>query len=200
MAGTDTPGRLTREQMIAALGAALHQIDGDYCAEETWGHVKAVYDSLAAEGETPPDDHARTVRSIAAMLGWGNVPPRETLERDIAAPKARAQPSGETPPPAPDMLRQMRDLCVRMIGLDACVEHPCPLCTDAQAMIDHIDTLPAPVAGEGEAARPSEMPDKTPCADCGHWRCGHDAGACVGWGLPSSSVPCSCREFVEPVR
>lgn len=33
----------------------------------------------------------RTVASIAAMLGWGNVPPRETLERDINALKARAQ-------------------------------------------------------------------------------------------------------------
>lgn len=33
----------------------------------------------------------RTVRSMSAMLGWMNVPPRETLEADIRALKARAQ-------------------------------------------------------------------------------------------------------------
>lgn len=32
--------------------------------------------------------------SVAMMLGWGNVPPRETLERDIGALKARAQSGG----------------------------------------------------------------------------------------------------------
>lgn len=46
----------------------------------------------------------RTLQSIAAMLGWENMPPRETLEREIAALKARAlagavshpQPEGKT--------------------------------------------------------------------------------------------------------
>jgi hypothetical protein len=32
----------------------------------------------------------RTVRSIAAMLGWENVPPQDTIEREINALKARA--------------------------------------------------------------------------------------------------------------
>lgn len=32
----------------------------------------------------------RTVQSIAKMLGWDNVPPRDTLERSIAALKVRA--------------------------------------------------------------------------------------------------------------
>ena len=36
------------------------------------------------------DEAERTLKSLATMLGWGNVPPRETLERDIAALKARA--------------------------------------------------------------------------------------------------------------
>jgi len=39
---------------------------------------------------TPPETAERTLASIAAMLGWGNVPPRETLEREIAALKHRA--------------------------------------------------------------------------------------------------------------
>jgi len=33
------------------------------------------------------------IKSIATMLGWGNVPPRETLERDINALKASARNS-----------------------------------------------------------------------------------------------------------
>lgn len=32
----------------------------------------------------------RAIKSVATMLGWGNVPPQETLERDINALKARA--------------------------------------------------------------------------------------------------------------
>jgi hypothetical protein len=32
-----------------------------------------------------------TVASIAMMLGWGNIPPRDTLERDINTLKARAR-------------------------------------------------------------------------------------------------------------
>ena len=43
-----------------------------------------------------PESAERTLRSIATMLGWGNVPPRETLERNIAALKARA--SSSAPP------------------------------------------------------------------------------------------------------
>lgn len=39
---------------------------------------------------TPPETAERTLASIAAMLGWENVPPRETLEREIAALKHRA--------------------------------------------------------------------------------------------------------------
>jgi hypothetical protein len=38
----------------------------------------------------------RTIASIAAMLGWMNVPPRETLEADIRALKARVQASAAT--------------------------------------------------------------------------------------------------------
>lgn len=30
------------------------------------------------------DQEARTVKSLATMLGWGNVPPRETLERSVS--------------------------------------------------------------------------------------------------------------------
>ena len=44
------------------------------------------------------DTARRTLRSISAMLGWVNTPPRETLERDIAALKARAAASPGVPP------------------------------------------------------------------------------------------------------
>lgn len=35
------------------------------------------------------DEAQRTVRSMATMLGWANVPPRETLERTISSDRAR---------------------------------------------------------------------------------------------------------------
>ena len=33
----------------------------------------------------------RAVKSLAVMLGWGNVPPRESLEANLRALKARAE-------------------------------------------------------------------------------------------------------------
>jgi hypothetical protein len=36
-------------------------------------------------------DHERTVKSIAVMLGWMNVPPRSSLEANVAALKSRAE-------------------------------------------------------------------------------------------------------------
>lgn len=50
-----------------------------------------------AEDEPRRDDAQRTVESIAMMLGWMNVPPRETLEADIRALKARAQLASPSP-------------------------------------------------------------------------------------------------------
>ena len=47
--------------------------------------LREAADQLAATREAE-----RTVASIAAMLGWMNVPPRDTLEADIRALKARA--------------------------------------------------------------------------------------------------------------
>ncbi len=44
-----------------------------------------------------PTEAERTGRSISMMLGWANVPPRETLEMDIRALKARAQATSEAP-------------------------------------------------------------------------------------------------------
>jgi chromosome segregation ATPase len=36
-------------------------------------------------------ENERTVRSLAAMLGWENTPPRETLERSLSALRSRWQ-------------------------------------------------------------------------------------------------------------
>lgn len=44
-------------------------------------------------GDARRRDAERTVASLAAMLGWGNVPPRDVLERSVAALKARASAS-----------------------------------------------------------------------------------------------------------
>lgn len=45
-----------------------------------------------------PESAERTLKSIATMLGWETVPPRETLEREINALKSRVV--GVPPPPA----------------------------------------------------------------------------------------------------
>lgn len=76
--------------------------------------------ALAASSTPPPadvgadqqEDAERTVASIAAMLGWGNVPPRETLEADIRALKARAlsAPSGVADPPRQELETALREL------------------------------------------------------------------------------------------
>jgi hypothetical protein len=41
----------------------------------------------------PDSEDTKTVKSLSVMLGWSNVPPREVLERDIRALKARAEES-----------------------------------------------------------------------------------------------------------
>lgn len=51
--------------------------------------LKLVTLELAAPRDPEDEDPAATVRSIAAMLGWENVPPRRILEMEIAAMKAR---------------------------------------------------------------------------------------------------------------
>jgi ABC-type transporter Mla subunit MlaD len=66
--------------------------DGGYVAH---GAAKQLADVLQAAIEevatlrAERDRLQRTVASVAMMLGWGNVPPQDTLERDIAALKAR---------------------------------------------------------------------------------------------------------------
>lgn len=47
--------------------------------------------SSQATAAALPESAERTLASIVAMLGWGNMPPRETLEREINALKALAR-------------------------------------------------------------------------------------------------------------
>lgn len=78
------------------------QCEPSWHAEEIERWVDDLVAALApAEGhQTPADeDAARTVRSIAAMLGWMNVPPLRVLEADIRALKARAEGPTRTDAP-----------------------------------------------------------------------------------------------------
>ena len=43
------------------------------------------------DAEVELEEAKATIKSIATMLGWMNVPPRETLERSVAALKARTR-------------------------------------------------------------------------------------------------------------
>ena len=113
---------VTREQeLLRELVALVRGECPSLLNEDSGGIVRlsmAIDDALAA----PPaeDENARTVRSLARMLGWENVPPRETLERDVAALKARAQAPPASDPPGlvaslREQVRQWRD---RASGID----------------------------------------------------------------------------------
>lgn len=96
-------------QALQEENAALKR-EAEICAE-TFPHdpthalakrVIAAEEELRARAALPLDtklsEAERTVKSLATMLGWINVPPRETLEAEIRAMKARikelARPSG----------------------------------------------------------------------------------------------------------
>jgi hypothetical protein len=64
-------------------------INGWGAPEITCGEMRALLAS-APSAPQPESEAERTVRSLATMLGWMNVPPRETLEAEIRALKARS--------------------------------------------------------------------------------------------------------------
>lgn len=83
----------------------------------------------------------RTVASIAAMLGWGNVPPRETLERDIAALKSRAVKGGREDEPTREYTIRICDDCYALKG-EMCHEPECVFCRRTMAEVgEMLDAL-----------------------------------------------------------
>ena len=74
--------------------------------------------AVPAPDETREND-ARTVRSLACMLGWENVPPREVLERSVSELKARA---AQAPPPDPPGLLSLGAEMARQNN--HCTAHP----------------------------------------------------------------------------
>lgn len=80
-----------REDIIDAM-----QRDWEALQHEAVGHEPAPQ----AQGESSE----RTLRSLAAMLGWGNVPPRHIFELEINALKAmaKAEPEAGTRPAPPE--------------------------------------------------------------------------------------------------
>ena len=74
-----------------------HSLAGElkeYLDSETHDYPKALRllkrAARAVRTREDEESDSRTLASLAAMLGWENMPPRATLERDIAALKARA--------------------------------------------------------------------------------------------------------------
>jgi len=68
---------------------------GDKFEGSSWDHPKVkkfsdILTTLRGFVTEDREDPERTVASIAAMLGWSNVPPRATLERNISALNAQA--------------------------------------------------------------------------------------------------------------
>jgi hypothetical protein len=67
-------------------------------------------------------DAVRTVRSLAAMLGWLNVPPRSTLEADLRAVKARADHAGAMAAAADTERENANHWRARALAAESCVE------------------------------------------------------------------------------
>lgn len=58
-----------------------------HCLAEFFLNLSEAYRVAGAKDQ-------RTVASLAKMLGWDNIPPRETLERSLSALKERAKVNG----------------------------------------------------------------------------------------------------------
>jgi hypothetical protein len=88
------------------VGYTMDRKPGPFCFE-CWNWLKASVREVDAHNSSVEgrESAENTLKSLAAMLGWGNVPPRETLERDIAALKARARDSAK-PESAEEFLRR----------------------------------------------------------------------------------------------
>ena len=153
---------VTREQeLLRELVALVRGECPSLLNEDSGGIVRlsmAIDDALAA----PPaeDENARTVRSLARMLGWENVPPRETLERDVAALKARAQaPPASDPPGLVAVLREYQDAqrIVRAMNEDGggpSAEVFSAACDRYDEARDAVLAYPLPASPQAEADQP----------------------------------------------
>lgn len=74
-----------RTKSVEDLAPAL--VNAERRAEEALERLQK-WDRELGETRTRARTAEDTVKSIATMLGWGNVPPRETLERDLRAKRA----------------------------------------------------------------------------------------------------------------
>jgi hypothetical protein len=86
------------DKRASFLLAGIHHLGGALRGMVEAYRMKAdAYERMRANYETSAG--ARTVRSIATMLGWENVPPQDVLEDEIRALKARVQEAQPSPAP-----------------------------------------------------------------------------------------------------
>jgi hypothetical protein len=84
------------DKRASFLLAAIHHLGGALRGMvEAYTAKRDAYERMRANYEMSAE--ARAVRSIAAMLGWENVPPQDVLEDDIRALKARVQVAEPSP-------------------------------------------------------------------------------------------------------
>jgi chromosome segregation ATPase len=60
----------------------------------------------------------QTIKSLATMLGWENVPPQDTLERDINALKARARTAEQRIADLEGEVQGLLNTCVPYVELE----------------------------------------------------------------------------------
>ena len=116
--------------------------------ESAEGRDASVSEEMAAD-----IDAARAVRSIAAMLGWLNVPPRATLEADVRALKARAEQANAMAVAADTEHRNAVYWRARALTAEACVEMvKCAEC-DGDGEFGHESNGPEGWVSTGRCAR-----------------------------------------------
>ena len=78
---------MSAEKSVADIAADICFSDWQVKIEKALARERA----RAEKAEMERDESSSTVRSLATMLGWVNVPPREVLERSLNAERANAK-------------------------------------------------------------------------------------------------------------
>ena len=98
------------EQALETL-SKVRRLLMEYGWDSTWDPVDRLRYELEFRNRILVEAEA-TIKSVAMMLGWGNVPPRRTLEKDISALKRRLQQVEERLATTTTKLRAVRK-CLR---------------------------------------------------------------------------------------
>lgn len=140
--------------------------------------------------EGPTESDARTIASIAVMLGWMNVPPRRVLEEEIRVLKALARQPPPSALPA-DVAQQLREYLWLSHGHQGVYgddgEMQCDQCAPVwdYKRAPLADVVTAAIAARRAVNLASLM--ATPCPHCGLF--GNHLSSCEYERFKAASAP-----------